>query len=203
MSTLRRAQPDASDAQAFAKLYRMATINMMEGYLGPQAYQILARLFLLPNHEHSYDLTTFAIEDGAPAGLLMGYTTEEHERMGGRTLMLYARYGFFGLLRGIPMILNMRPLRAVTATMPPNAYCIKGIAVDPAHRRKGIAAQLMQHAEDLARQADCTQMVLDVRTMNEGAIAFYEACGYQKAAQTPTVTYKGEDYGFYRMEKTL
>lgn len=201
MSVLRPAQPTHTDAQAFAALYQMATFNMMQGYLGPQAYDILARLFVLPQHEHSYDLTTFALEDGIPAGLLMGYTTDAHALMGGRTLMLYARYGFFGLLRGLPMIVTTRPLSAVTGHMPPNAYYIKGLAVDPVHRRKGIAAHLMQHAEALARQAWCTQMVLDVRTMNDGAIAFYEACGYQKTAQTPTVLYQGEEFGFYRMEK--
>jgi ribosomal protein S18 acetylase RimI-like enzyme len=200
---LRSARPTTSDSDSFASLYQMATFNMMQGYLGVHAYRILAQIFPLPRHEHSYDLTTFAIEDGVPVGLLTGYTTTTHEEVGLRTMMLYARFGFLGLLRGVPMILRMRPLSAVTGKMPPNAYYIKAMAVDPAHRRKGIAAQLMTHADELARQAGCTQMVLDVRTMNEGAIAFYEACGYRKTAQTPDITYNGDVYGFFRMEKML
>lgn len=203
MAFLRPARPTTSDSEAFAALYQMATFNMMQGYLGPNAYRILAQIFLLPGHEHSYDLTTFAVIGGVPAGLLMGYTTAAHEKMASRTLLLYARYGLFGLLRGLPMILKMRPLSAVTGHMPPNAYYIKGMAVDPEQRRKGIAGSLMQHADEQARQAGCTQMVLDVRTMNEGAIAFYEACGYKKTAQTPSITHHGEVFGFLRMEKAL
>src|SRR4051794_24994432 len=109
----------------------MATLNMMQGYLGPRAYPMLAKLFCLAHHEHSYDVTTFAISGGVPVGLLMSYTTAAHDAMARRTLMLYARYGFFGLLRGLPMILKMRPVSAITGTLPPNATYIKGLAVDP------------------------------------------------------------------------
>lgn len=203
MAVLRPARATSFDAEVFASLYQMATLNMMQGYLGPNAYRILARLFPLPGHEHSYDVTTFAVIGGVPVGLLMGYTTAAHDAMARRTLLLYARHGLFGLLRGLPMIVKMRPLSAVTGRMPPNAYYVKGMAVDPEQRRKGIAKRLMRKADEQAQQAGCARMILDVRTMNAGAITFYEACGYQKTAETPSITHQGEVIGFYRMEKLL
>ena len=201
MAVLRPARATSFDAEAFASLYQLATINMMSGYLGPQAYCILARIFPLPHHEHSYDVTTFAVLGGVPVGLLMAYSGTAHDAMARRTLMLYGRYALPGLLRSIPTILKLRPLSAITSVVPQDAYYIKGLAVDPDHRRKGIAGELMHCAESLALREGCTCMFLDVRTTNASAVAFYQSCGYKTIAETPSIRHQGEVFGFLRMEK--
>jgi ribosomal protein S18 acetylase RimI-like enzyme len=54
-------------------------------------------------------------------------------------------------------------------------YCV---AVDPAHRRKGIGRALMDRVErDLTRMG-CRKLNLQVRKSNEEAAAFYEKLGY-------------------------
>lgn len=55
---------------------------------------------------------------------------------------------------------------------------INYLAVSPGCRRKGIATQLMQHAEALLEKAGCPKINLQVRETNRDVIAFYEGLGY-------------------------
>lgn len=50
--------------------------------------------------------------------------------------------------------------------------------VKPAHRRQGIGAALMEHAEDLARQKGDRQIGLQVFQQNQAALNLYENLGY-------------------------
>ncbi len=53
------------------------------------------------------------------------------------------------------------------------------VAVDPAHRRRGIGAAVMKRVEaDLARRG-CPKLNLQVRAGNKGVVAFYETLGYE------------------------
>lgn len=203
MISLRPAHATRADAAAFTALYRLATQGMMQRYLGPHAYALLERLFLLRGHEHSYEVTLFAEMNRQTVGLLMGYTTEAHAALSRRTLALYLRYGAFGLVQSLPSIARLRPLRAVTNSLPPQTSYIKGLAVDPAFRRRGIGRSLLAAAEAQAAQTQGRRLVLDVRHDNHAAIALYEACGYRTTAQTPVVRLAGEAFGFLRMEKNV
>ncbi len=53
------------------------------------------------------------------------------------------------------------------------------LAVAPAHRRRGIATHLMRGAEAALRAEGCSKINLQVRAINEGAVAFYRALGYE------------------------
>ena len=52
--------------------------------------------------------------------------------------------------------------------------------VAPRARGHGLARELLDAAEALARERDYTVMRLDVRATQERAIALYEACGYER-----------------------
>jgi ribosomal-protein-alanine acetyltransferase len=53
-------------------------------------------------------------------------------------------------------------------------------AVDPQHQGKGIGRQLIQAAEDTARQHDCISLRLEVRRDNSSTINFYKRLGYRR-----------------------
>jgi ribosomal-protein-alanine N-acetyltransferase len=53
--------------------------------------------------------------------------------------------------------------------------------VSPDHRRKGLAGQLMQAAEQDARHEGCAALVLHVFAGNEPAIRFYESHNFERS----------------------
>lgn len=52
------------------------------------------------------------------------------------------------------------------------------LAVTPELRRRGIARQLLAHAERALGQLGCPKINLQLLTSNAGTVAFYERCGY-------------------------
>ena len=59
------------------------------------------------------------------------------------------------------------------------------LAVDPAHRRRGIARRLMTWLEETALTAGTFVIGLELRAQNEAARAFYRALGYREAGSIP------------------
>ena len=55
---------------------------------------------------------------------------------------------------------------------------IANVAVDPAHRRKGIALALYRALEEECRLRNIIQLDLEVRESNLGAQEFYRFCGF-------------------------
>jgi ribosomal protein S18 acetylase RimI-like enzyme len=53
------------------------------------------------------------------------------------------------------------------------------LVVAPEAEGQGVGRLLLRRAEDFARQGGFREVVLDVFTGNEAAIAFYERCGYR------------------------
>jgi ribosomal protein S18 acetylase RimI-like enzyme len=56
---------------------------------------------------------------------------------------------------------------------------IKGLAVSPAHRRRGVAQALMEAAAREARAAGARKLTLRVLSHNAGARALYTRCGFE------------------------
>jgi len=83
-------------------------------------------------------------------------------RLGGRGTGLWMRgvgVGFVGVEAGIG--------------------CVYSIAVDPAHRRRGVASRLMAAAESWAHDRGADLMALQVVTANANAVALYHHLGYR------------------------
>jgi ribosomal-protein-alanine N-acetyltransferase len=55
---------------------------------------------------------------------------------------------------------------------------LQRIAVDGAHRRRGIASELLEAVAGLARDRGADRLLLEVREDNAGALAFYAARGF-------------------------
>ncbi|HYL70597.1 MAG TPA: GNAT family N-acetyltransferase [Candidatus Dormibacteraeota bacterium] len=59
------------------------------------------------------------------------------------------------------------------------------LAVDPAHRRRGVARRLVEWLEETALTAGTFRIALELRASNEGARAFYGTLGYRELTQVP------------------
>lgn len=65
-------------------------------------------------------------------------------------------------------------------------------------RRKGLAGELMRRVEAEAHEAGCWAMVLHVFVGNDGAIRFYERCGYERWEKAIGFYGEGGDAWVYR-----
>jgi ribosomal protein S18 acetylase RimI-like enzyme len=70
---------------------------------------------------------------------------------------------------------------------------VLSVGVHPRHRRGGIGRELMAIAEDAALRSNRGEVRLEVNTKNEGAIAFYEALGYEVLGRLPRYYSWGDD----------
>lgn len=62
---------------------------------------------------------------------------------------------------------------------------ISNIAVSVAHRRQGIATELLNHLADYAKEHNCERCELEVNTANIPAVELYKKCGYEVAGTRP------------------
>ena len=60
---------------------------------------------------------------------------------------------------------------------------LQRIAVDPGHRRTGLATDLLAAITQRARDADADRVLLEVREDNAGALRFYAAAGFGEIAR--------------------
>jgi ribosomal protein S18 acetylase RimI-like enzyme len=59
---------------------------------------------------------------------------------------------------------------------------INYLAVEPDHRRRGLATALMTEAERRLRALGCAKMNLQIRRDNQEAVAFYQRLGFTEDA---------------------
>lgn len=55
----------------------------------------------------------------------------------------------------------------------------------PPYQRKGLGRQLMDALEASLQQRNCSGVSLCVNSRNQGAMRFYERCGFQKLGRHP------------------
>jgi ribosomal-protein-alanine N-acetyltransferase len=67
------------------------------------------------------------------------------------------------------------------------------IAVDPRHRRQGIAEALLRRTLARLRQAGAARLTLMVRARNRGAIALYRTFGFSRTGRVARYYENGED----------
>lgn len=75
------------------------------------------------------------------------------------------------------------------------------LAVDPAHRRRGIGRRLLTWLEESALTAGTFRIGLELRALNEAARAFYGALGYRELERVPGY-YQGVEAAI-RMERDV
>ncbi len=61
--------------------------------------------------------------------------------------------------------------------------CVTNVAVDPAHRRKGVGKALMLALENICRREGSAFLTLEVRESNQGAIALYQNLGFEEVGR--------------------
>jgi [ribosomal protein S18]-alanine N-acetyltransferase len=79
--------------------------------------------------------------------------------------------------------INGRICGFLVARVIPDEAEILNMAVDPAHRRKGIGSTLLSAANSAAQAQNAKNIYLEVRESNSAAISFYRRHGFEKSTE--------------------
>jgi len=187
------------DGLAFARYLDEAAEGFFRFMLGRRAGPILAKAFLQPDHDLSYQNVALAERYNVIVGMVSGYTAEQHRRSSRRPLKDAA--GPRNLrMRGVLIV--FAPLMRIIDYVADGAFYLQAIAVDKELRGQRVGSVLMDAFEQQARASGSTRLALDVSAKNEGARRFYERRGMTIESQWPKrLPLPG--LRFYRMTKAL
>ncbi len=183
---LRAGQPTAADGMAFAHYADIAAEGFFGKLFGSAAERILSETYVRPGHDLSYERTTFADLDGRAVGMLVSYTATQHRESDEQALRDAAGRRMIGL--DIARLVGRRMFRFLD-TIPDGDYYVLHLAVDDACRGKGVGRLLLDHAEQLGRDAGCRRLSLDVSVTNEVALQVYERVGMTTEAHSPRMLF--------------
>jgi ribosomal protein S18 acetylase RimI-like enzyme len=184
---------------AFDRYLNEAAEGFFRFMLGREAGHIIARAFIEPGHDLSYQNVTFAECKSVIVGMVSGYTTKQHRRSSRQPLEEAA--GRHYLRMKIVMIL-FAPLMRIIDSVADGDFYLQAIAVDKEFRGDGVGSLLMNSLEERAHASGSTRLSLDVSTRNKKARRFYERHGMTVESQWPKrLPIPG--LRFYRMTKTF
>lgn len=180
---LRAANPTYDEGLVFAHYLDEAFEGLFRLMLGRRVADIVATAYNQPDHDFSYQNTTFAERDRTIVGMATGYTAEQHRRSSDRPLKQAA--GNRALER-VGVTLLCARLRFL-GTHADGDFYLQAIAVDRELRGEGIGSALMDAIEEQARASGSTRLYLDAAARNEGARRLYERRGMTVESEWPTL----------------
>jgi len=171
---LRSAKPIIDEGLIYARYLDEAAEGFFRFMLGRRVSDIVARAYIQPDHDLSYQNVTFAERDNVIVGMVSGYTAEQHRRSSIRPLKDAAgRHN----LRMMIVSMLLAPLLRIIDTIADGDFYLQAIAVDSELRGEGVGTALIDFIEDRAVTEGSTRLSLDVSAKNAGARRLYERRG--------------------------
>jgi len=130
----------------------------------------------LPGSPQGWPVSTVAELDGRVVGVMQINDESQSYRITPRVALLAVRT--FGIVGIVPVLGRTRARLRVNPQLPPDAWFINELHVDPAYRNRGIGAALLEHAEQEARRRGLRRISLTTTTINP-ARHLYERHGYR------------------------
>jgi len=195
---LRNAKPIEEEGLAFAHYLDQAAEGFFRIYLGPQSEEIIARAYLQPDNDYSYDRVIFAERAGEIVGMATGYASEMRPDFSKKPLSVAAGGRS---LRMVVVEVLFAPLFRMLETVSDGDYYLLSIAVDEKSRGEGIGSVLIEAIEKRARANGSARLALDVAAKNEGARRLYERHGMEVDSEWPRASFLPAV--FMRMAKEL
>lgn len=196
-AAIRDAQP--SDASDFSRLVLLSGPSFLPALFGPETEDLLAALFLDKRNLFSYEFTRVAVAEGKTAGMLLGCTGHQKNKVALHTgRLLLQRSGN----RWLSTLWNLIRAEMLLTSPRETDFYVTSIAVYPEFRGRGIATALLLDAEKRALGVECRRLVLDVETENLPALNLYRKLGFTEAGQS-SARIRGTEFSFLSMTKAL
>ncbi len=197
-AVIRPARRDFEDGEQFARYFDVAAHGLMRWMIGKRFVTVIGKAFLEPGHDLSHEHVWFAESDGVIAGMVSGYSAEDHQRSKAGPMF---RAAGVRAIRVAGAWTLARPLFAFMDRVPEGDWYLQGVAVDEAFRGEGIGSLLLDHAEEVAATAGAHRLALDVDVENDAARSLYERRGMTIEATSPSGLLRSDRV--HRMTKAL
>jgi len=167
------------DDPAFDLLYLSAK-PYYDAYAGSEqrARALITALYPREGHAASYEVCHVAELDGVVAGVIASFPVVEGDARARRFVSLTAPR--VAPWRWPALMRHLKAAGLLSPNPPIDTLYVDALAVDPAHRRQGLARTLLTQAERDAAQAGLHGVSLDTGLQNDAARALYEAAGYEQ-----------------------
>lgn len=198
-TNLRFAKPTVDEGVVFARYLDRAAEGFFRFMLGSRSEQILANAYRIPGHDLSYEHVVFVEQAGEIAGMVSGYTAEQHRRSSLQPLR-DAAGGWSLRMRVVTML--FAPLLRIIDSIEDHDFYLQAIAIDEPLRGTGLGGLLMDIIEQQAIDKGAKRLALDVSAGNQAAIRVYKHRGMQIEAQWPRRV-KIPGFKLYRMTKAV
>ncbi|NNJ96828.1 MAG: GNAT family N-acetyltransferase, partial [Gammaproteobacteria bacterium] len=183
----------------FARYLNSAAEGFFRFMLGRRYEEIIAKAYIQPHHDLSYENVIFAELDGIIVGMFSGYTAEQH-RLASKQVLKDAA-GRWNV-RMLIVSVVFAPLLRIIDSITDEDFYLQAIAVETSLQGKGIGSKLMNSVEDLARKRGAKRLALDVSAKNANARQLYERRGYSIESTWPK-HFSTRAFEFHRMIKQL
>lgn len=175
--------PTAADASDLAILFDIASRRFVSWYWSTiaspgQSWLELGRDRMLHLTERSshYSKWHLAETNGKTIGALFGFSIEDP----------------YELVDLSEVEAPFRPLIELEM-LASGSWLLQAIAIFPEFRRQGFGPALVARACDVARAAGHGRIVLQVESVNVGAVGLYKKCGFAEWQRRPYVPFPGSD----------
>ncbi len=190
-----------ADAKMLARLWVVTFPDKFGPILGDKSERIICDWLQLS--EHHLPTTTVAEVNGIVIGFMILETPATPRPQSGPWLWRALRLhnGVLGALRSFVLMVLIDSDRRLGD----DEVYISMLGVAPAWRREGLAAQLITHAESVAREATANRLTLNVMSDNKTAIKLYKKVGFEITIEKRSRFLKwitGHN-GYYEMAKGL
>ncbi len=196
----------ASDAKVagrllFAAFPKLATFTIGLGDEA-RAKDILTRIFTEKGHRFSYEFAEVVLYRGSIVGVVISFPGKKLGILNRRLAKVIL--GQYRLRGKLALLIRALPLVFIKEAGGDEHY-LGNIAVKKRARNQGIGRIILEHVEDMARDAGLEKVALMVSIDNQGARRLYERQGYHIRAihleSNSRVPYLGT--GYQRRVKNL
>ena len=202
--TFEAATLTAEHERAFYDLTQMAADDLFSQFFGGRAETVLQSMYRRGDNELSHRHSRFLLADAEIAGLLHAYPGSWARAVSDRSFWLYLRYAGWQSLRFLALGILLRQIfEFLGENLEDDDFYIAFLAVYPQFRGRGYSKALLAYANELAAEAACARLVLDVDERNSIARAAYAGFGFEQIAESKLARIDGESFRILRLAKAV
>jgi len=203
-------KPKENESNECLKLIYMSGKNMFSYFMierEPEIYKCINVFYTKPDVLFSSDNVLVKTEEDNVCGLLLCVAMKDMKQME-KNMITHGKELFkvMGIRNIIKMLFRSRLQKYLNElNYHDEEYYISNIAVFEEHRGKGYGVELLNKAEELAREKGFNKLSLAVEFYNKDAKKIYEKFGFKETAKVefPKKYHKYSIDGFYKMVKIL